>query len=124
MQIYGSELWFGGTGSISAMKQFAVGYHKAIKKMLGLSYRESNHYACQEAGVYTFENLINNIKIKFLFRLHVRPCRFVEKIWSYLFLSSEFVRVVNDMAYNKYEINNLLENDIDAVNSRILCSKS
>ena len=97
-----------------------MGYHKAIKKLLGQSYRESNHYACQEAGVYTFDNLVNNIKIRFLFRLHMRPCRFIKKIWNFLYLSSEFVRDVNDIAYDKYNIHNLLENDIDAINSRIL----
>ena len=119
LQIYGSELWFSRKRSGNNIKQFAVGYHKAIKKILGLSYHESNHYACQEAGVYTFENLMNNNKIQFMFRLHIKPCNFIKKLWSYLSVSSEFFREVNHIACKKYGINDLLDNDIDAVKSRI-----
>ena len=32
LQIYGAELWFHETGSMSGLKQFGIGYHKAIKK--------------------------------------------------------------------------------------------
>ena len=119
LQIYGSELWFSRKRSGNNIKQFAVGYHKAIKKILDLSYHESNHYACQEAGVYTFENLMNNNKIQFMFRLHIKPCNFIKKLWSYLSVSSEFFREVNHIACRKYGINDLLDNDIDAVKSRI-----
>ena len=120
LQIYGSELWFGPKISNSHIKQFAVGYHKAIKKILGLSYHESNHYACQEARMYTFENLINNNKIQFMFRLYMKPCNLMRKLWSYLLVSSEFFQDVNEIACKKYGINDLLENDMDAVKSRIL----
>ena len=51
LQFYGSELWFGPFKSLQVMRQFEVGYHKAIKKLLGLSTHESNHYACQEASL-------------------------------------------------------------------------
>ena len=30
LQLYGAELWFGGVKSKTALKQFAIGYHKAI----------------------------------------------------------------------------------------------
>ena len=46
IQFYGSELWFGGKKSTQELKQFAVGYHKAIKKLTCLSTHESNHFAC------------------------------------------------------------------------------
>ena len=45
LQFYGSELWIGSGGASGALKQFAIGYHKAIKKLLNLSYHESNHFA-------------------------------------------------------------------------------
>ena len=119
LQIYGSELWFGPKCCNSNIKQFAVGYHKAIKKILGVSYHESNHYVCQEAGVYTFQNLINSNKIRFMFRLYLKPCNFIKKLWNYLSASSEFFNEVNEIAIKKYGIKDLLENDIDAVQSRI-----
>ena len=54
MQIYGADLWLDDKGSVSLLKQFAVGYHKAVKKMLGLSSHESNHFTCQEAKMPIF----------------------------------------------------------------------
>merc|ERR1712002_323303 len=120
LQIYGSELWFGPNYSSSSIKQFAIAYHKGIKKILRLSYHESYHYACQEAGVFTFENLMNKNKIQFAFRLYIKPCTFIKKLWNYLLVSSEFLREVNNIASMKYEIVDLLENDIEAVMSRIM----
>ena len=46
IQLYGSELWFGGKCRKQELKQFAVGYHKAIKKLIGVLTHESNHFAC------------------------------------------------------------------------------
>ena len=66
LQFYGSELWFNNQGSHNSLKQFAIGYHKAMKKILGISSHESNHYACQEARLLTFENLLKTNKIHFL----------------------------------------------------------
>ncbi|MEL6989899.1 MAG: reverse transcriptase family protein, partial [Bacteroidota bacterium] len=35
LQMYGADLWIGNRGSLGILNQFAIGYHKAIKKMLG-----------------------------------------------------------------------------------------
>ena len=69
MQLYGAELWFGEIKSKIALKQFAIGYHKAVTKLINDSYHESNHYACQEAQLLTFEHFLNRLKIQFMFRL-------------------------------------------------------
>ena len=67
LQLYGSELWFGSKKSRLALKEFALGYHKAVKKLLGLSMHESNHYACQEANLLTFQHFVNKLKIGTLY---------------------------------------------------------
>ena len=69
LQWYGSELWFDNCKSLGSLRSFAVGYHKAIKKLLNLSYHESNHFACQEAKLLTFENYLNKIRIFSTLRL-------------------------------------------------------
>ena len=120
LQIYGAELWFGSAGSRGNLKQYAIAYHKGIKKILGMSYRESNHYACQEAGVFTFENLINDIKIQFMLRLFLKPCKFIEKLWPYLLISSVLFDEMDTILKGKYNIWDIFDNDKDAVRSRIM----
>ena len=63
---------------------------------------------------------MNKNKIQFAFRLYTRPCNFIEKLCKYLLVSSDFLREVNDIAIKKYEIVEVLENDIEAVLSRII----
>ena len=120
LQIYGAELWFGRNVSHSSLKQFGVGYHKAIKKIIGVSYHESNHYSCQEAQALTFEHYINSIKFNFFFRLCMFPCNFMKKVFGFLSVSSMFFNEICDLAVKKYGINDLMDNDKDAVYSRIL----
>ena len=119
LQIYGAELWFGDNKSKVALKQFAIGYHKAIKKLISLSYHESNHYACEQAELLIFEHYVNSLRIKFLFRLNFSPCLFVEKIMRYLLVSSVFVSEVNKFSSDMYQINDILENDLQAIVSRV-----
>ena len=88
LQLYGAELWFGSKGSSGSIKQFAIGYHKAIKKILNLSYHESNHYACQESNLFTFEHLTNKIKIITGRKIIDEPCDFIYKATDYMVISS------------------------------------
>ena len=119
LQMYGCELWFGGTGSALALKQFAVGYHKAIKKILNLSYHESNHYACQEAQFFTFQHLVNKYKIMSAIRLLKNPCNYILKIMNYFVTSSSFLKEVYDILKKFYDLDSLLFNDKDAIIARI-----
>ena len=119
LQMYGCELWFGGTSSAHSLKQFAVGYHKAIKKILNLSYHESNHYACQEAQFFTFQHLINKYKIMSAIRIITNPCNFICKIMDYFVLSSTFLREVYDILKKFYDIDSLIFNDRDAIIARV-----
>lgn len=119
IQFYGSEMWFFNDKSVSALKQFAVGYHKAIKKILGVSYHESNHYACQEARLFTFNHLINKIKLFAAVRLFKTPCSFIEKSFGFLSVSSVFLNEVRDIFLEIYDVESLFEQDKDALVSRV-----
>ena len=119
LQLYGSELWFNNHRSSGSLKALAMGYHKAVKKILGLSYHESNHYACQEAQLLTFENLFNKIRIFSMLRLITNPCSFFRKSGDFLSVWSVLYKELYDIFLYKYGIESLLENDKDAILSRI-----
>ena len=118
LQIYGAELWFGCNKSKKNLKQFAIGYHKAIKKLLNLSTHESNHYACQEAQTLTFENMINNLKLQFMIRMSTSQCCYIKKVDNFLYVSSVLFEEMRELASRKYNIEDMLDNDRDAIRSR------
>ena len=119
LQLYGSELWCDSQHSALPFKQFEVGYHKAIKKILNLSYHESNHYACQEAQVFTFYHYINKLKIMNALRILSKPCHFISKLKDFFRLSSVFINHVYGILDRVYQLDSLLLNDRDAIISRI-----
>ena len=118
MQIYGAELWF-GSKSKRLLNQFAVGFHKAIKKLLSLSPHESNHYACQEANILLFNHYLNKLKISATVRFFRNPCKFIENIIPYLTVSSVLLDEVLKILESLYDCDSLFDNDLMALNSRI-----
>ena len=119
IQFYGSELWFGGRKPTQELKQFAVGYHKAVKKLIGVSTHESNHFACQETNLLLFGHLMNKVKISAFHRFITRPCRIVQKAWAFLMVSSVLAESVREILYKEYDVLSLYDNDINAIYSRI-----
>ena len=120
LHFYGNDTWFCNRGAVTSLKHFAIGYHRAIKKLLGLSSRESNHYACQEARLLTFEHLLNKNKILVAFRFYNSKCPFIQKSLYYFRDFSCFLCEVRDLFLNKYDIANVFDQDIDAILSRII----
>ena len=96
-----------------------MAYHKAIKKLLGLSYHESNHFACQEAQLLTFENLINKMKIFYVLRMTDGSCNFINRVTGFLSVYSVLYKETYEVLENKYDIVSLIDNDKDAIMSRI-----
>ena len=120
LQFYGSELWFGFHMSKQALRQFGVGYHKAVKKILSLSMHESNHFACQEAGVMTFNHLLNKLKIFAARRFILKPCDFIRNLLRFMNISSVMISDVRHILKSIYDIDSVFEDDSDALISRIL----
>ena len=118
-QFYGVELWFGCKHYIRIHKDFAIGNHKAIKKLLNLSSHESNHFACQEADLLMFNHLINKIKISAAFRIFKKPCCFMEKVRPFLYATSTLLREILEIIDLNYQMDSLFDNDIHAIMARI-----
>ena len=53
-------------------------------------------------------------------RLILKPCDFLEKNMQYMNVSSALMREVHLILEQDYDIDSLLDNDIEAINSRIL----
>ena len=119
LQFYGCELWFGGETPKYLIKQFSVGFHKAIKKLLGLSSHESNHFACQEANVLMLGHFLNKLKISATLRFLLKPCNFISKILDFIYSSSALVKDVLKILTDVYDVSSLLDNDYQAILSRI-----
>ena len=122
-QFYGADLWFGNK-KLPMIKQFAIAFHKTIKKILGLSTHESNHFACQEANILMFEHFLNRMKIFTIFRFLNRPCNFVQKAKPFLIISSVMLTEVLNILVNAYEVDSLFQNDLNAINSRIIFTQN
>ena len=118
-QFYGVELWFGCKNSIQIHKDFAIGYHKSVKKLLNLSFQESNHFACQEAGLLMFNHLINKMKISAAFRIFKKPCCFMEKVRPFLHATSTLLKEILKIIDRNYQMDSLFDNDIHAIMARI-----
>ena len=116
---YGTEVWINTKNCQGLLKELSVGYHKAIKKILGTSYHESNHYVCEAAKLLTFENYSNKIRIMFHYRLLKRPCKAILKNYNFFKNISCFATDINTILSTKYQIDDLVVNDKQAVLARI-----
>ena len=75
------------------------------------------------AGLMTFTHLINWQKIRFAYRCVLKPCIFLRKSLLNIDDSLYMMNEVRTILLNNYNIDSFLENDIDAVKSRIYLIK-
>ena len=111
MSLFGSKLWLDKLGSVRALKDFAGAYQYAFKNLIGLLKRFSIHLVSNELGVLTFEHLIDCIIVAQFFVF------FNLKIYFMRF--STVKRVVDNINFQLYGISNILNNEYDAIMSRI-----
>ena len=119
MDMYGIDLWGDITGCASVLKQLAVSYHYALKRIIGLSKRDSNHYACFLLDQFTFEHMRGYRMLKFFRWLNncTSPCIAQNKL--YFITNSSIKCRVTRLFQDKYDIDDVVNNDIDAIASRI-----
>ena len=75
--------------------------------------------ACGMASVMTFKQFINWQKISFMYRILSRPCKFLDKCFNYFYHNSILFDDIRSILWNNYNILDLLNNDVDAIKSRI-----
>ena len=119
MTFYGSEVWLSRKGCSTVIRQFSVAYHAALKKLLGLPKYISNHYVCSILDLFTFEHFLNSNLINFFKWLSScnSPCFITHKL--YFLKHSYFGKCVDALVFSAYEFTDVLNNDKDAIVSRI-----
>ena len=120
MDLYGADLSWNNEGCSSILNSLAVSYHYALKRILGLPKRSSNHYACYLLDKPIFKHLLNFRMLK-LYRWLVKSnsiCLSVNKLWL---LNHSSLKIKLDAIFHDvYGIDDIIENDIDAIFSRII----
>ena len=96
-----------------------VAYHYAIKEMLGLPKYFSNHYACSTLDRLTFEHLMNFRAMRFIFWLNECESPCFSRYKLFFMNRSKLSKYVNNVFEDKYSVLGVLENDYDALMSRI-----
>ena len=117
MQFYGDKLWMNCENQ-SMFKNFGVGYHKALKKILGLPNYVRNHEVCNILGLVTFKHQIHFNKISFVHKLFNNPPEFLKENIHFS-LNSVYLRYCNDIMNSYYDVDYFLLNDLDALRARI-----
>ena len=119
MDMYGMELWGDTRGCSHLLDKLAVSYHYALKRIIGLSKRDSNHYACFLLDQLTFEHLRNYRSLKFYRWLYncKSPCIVATRI--YWINCSRLKQRLDHVFLDKYDIDDVIHNDMDAVMSRM-----
>lgn len=116
---YGSALWIDRKKCSNNFKNLAISYHCSLKKILNLPKFYSNHFVCDIFNTLTFHHFINKSCCQFLFWLNrcYSPCFSVHRF--YFLNSSLYWKKISALMKNNYDIDNVLENDFDAILSRI-----
>ena len=119
LSFYGAELWSNVKASSKDFRTLAVAYHKCIKRIRGLPVWESNHKVCEQTGLNTFEHLVNKKIVSFLFSIinNDSPC--LKPLNFYFRRDSYIVKNVQLIFNRKYQINDVLNNEVAAVKARI-----
>ena len=116
---YDVELWYNGITSASSLRLISVGYHKAVKKLAGLNYWDSNHEACNIVGVDIFKHLQAKRMLNLYFKALDSRSRFMQKM-KYYFSRFSFVKsMVEEYFLKHYDIARLSSNPKCAILARI-----
>ena len=119
LSFYGAELWLNSYGCKTILRKLSVAYHIALKKMLFMPKFYSNHYACSFLNTLTCEHFLNLKILRYFYWLNTceGPCFLKHKIYfsKFSFLS----RLINERFFEVYNVRSVLDNDFDALYSRI-----
>ena len=115
---YGMESWCYKLSNMS-LRKISVAYHKAVKRICGYNTWDSNHRACDDAGVPIFKHLHALRLIKYIFSL-INTESVCLKRFKYFFRyrSYTFKEVEHFFAIH-YDLFNVFNNPICAIISRI-----
>lgn len=120
MSFYACELWDSLKYCSSEFKSLCVNYHLAVKMIVKKKWFHSNHAACEEAGLPIFKHFLNSKLISFAFNLKTAKSRCLSPYKCFIINESYFINRIKNIFRQDYQIENVLNNDLDAIKSRIV----
>ena len=117
--LFGSQLWLDKAKTAKSFTKFSVSYHLALKKLLGFPKFFSNHIACSILNVFTLRHQVHFNVLKFF--LWLKECKSICFSFhrNYFLRFSYFRRLLDSLFLKNYDTENILENDPDALVSRM-----
>ena len=114
---YGIDLWF-ETMPASYLNRVCIAYHKAVKRITGRHVWDSNHEACEIAGVKTFRHLRATRLACFWHKLcnSISPC--LANLKYYFRYRSQLFMKLKALFMKDYSVD-ILGNPLCAVKARI-----
>ena len=116
---YGINLWYDNDIKYRNIYCLSVAYHKAVKRVAGMNIWDGNHVACELVGVNLFKHLLAKRLLKHYFAIFKSTCTVINHLRYYFLFDSEIKSNIDNLFRSNYEIQDLLDNDIDAILSRI-----
>jgi hypothetical protein len=116
---YAAELWFNKEKSSKELDTISITYHKALKRILGLSKWDNNHNACEMTGFPIFKHFINSKLISFLFSIIKSKSPCLTNLKDYFKHDSFILKYTQEIFSSLYGVENVLNNDLLALKSRI-----
>ena len=93
-----------------AFKHFGIGYHKAVKKIFGVPWRERNHVICRVAGILTFDKHLDVSLLRLAFNFFKSPPDFIARNFTFFSLNSYLLNKCNSIFCDKYDVPNFIDN--------------
>ena len=116
---YGAENWFEILNKERSIRKIGIAYHNAIKRICGLMKWDNNHTACDNLGLPIFKHfLMKKILIYFLSVCHSKSAS-LGSLRHYFKNQSFFVRMLTLRFEQLYQVNDFMNNDVDALLARI-----
>ena len=116
---YGSDLWNDGLLKLNVFKNIATTYHRALKRIVGLSPYHNNHDAASLSGMLLFQHLVSSRVVSFLFRLINDKSNCMTDLKGYFRNDSIMSKNIKMYFKDKYKLSSLYDNDLCAIKSRI-----
>ena len=116
---YGMETWIERRIKNAHIRQLAVSYHKAVKRISGLKSWDGNHVACEMVEVNLLQHLLMKRMVRHFFGLISSNFVTMRRLRNFFLWKSHTKRVIEEKFREDYELMNFASNDVDALMARV-----
>ena len=114
---YGIDVWFEKI-TVTQLSKISVAYHKAVKRICGLNTWDSNHIACEIAGVKIFKHLLATRLLCLWKKVSESKSPCISALNYYFKFNSKIYEKLHNMFLEKYSVD-ILTNPLCALKARI-----